>query len=199
MASLVTDDGLDELAPPKGVQRLLSGSKDDDMDSVYTAATVGDATSSLFSGEKPSVGMSENAKATTPIQGSERDGFSLAFRVGAIKDPGVDGKENQDDYGCWEAEDGSTKIYIVLDGHGRELGKIASKAAKDAMLGYLTKPSSLANLRKDAPTVVETAFETAHTAVRDAFLEYYAAQGMLTQVEEGGYIVKRHPAHQIWH
>ena len=65
---------------------------------------------------------------------------SLNFRWGGIKDPGVDGKENQDDYLVWESDDKRVILLCVLDGHGRELGKIASKAAKDAFFEYFSSP-----------------------------------------------------------
>jgi serine/threonine protein phosphatase PrpC len=198
MTSLATDDDLADLAPPTHLQRHFSGSTDNTKDSIYDSSLNAGESSAIFSEGKPSL-LSANAAATTPVKSDGPDDFSLRFRVGGIKDPGVDGKENQDDYTCWETEDGSTRIFMVLDGHGRELGKIASKAAKDALMGYLTLPNTLAALRKDAPGVMETAFATAHNAVRESFLKYYARQGMVTNVEEGGYIVKRHPSQQVWH
>jgi hypothetical protein len=41
-----------------------------------------------------------------------------------ITDPGVPGKQNQDDYFFWRSEDGQTVVIGVLDGHGRELGQV---------------------------------------------------------------------------
>ena len=77
---------------------------------------------------------SSTGKATTPIKGNKSDTESLNFRWGGIKDEGVAGKENQDDFLVWESDDKNVILMCVLDGHGRELGRVASKAAKDAFL-----------------------------------------------------------------
>ena len=124
---------------------------------------------------------------------------SLNFRWGGIKDPGVAGKENQDDYLVWESDDKRVILLCVLDGHGRELGKIASKAAKDAFFEYFSSPSTAVKLRQDAETTMENGFSLAHAAVRESFLRYYKQRGLVTKVEEGGFIVKRHPSSSIWH
>jgi serine/threonine protein phosphatase PrpC len=41
-----------------------------------------------------------------------------------VTDPGVEGKQNQDDFFLWQSPDGQTLIAAVLDGHGRELGQV---------------------------------------------------------------------------
>jgi len=142
---------------------------------------------------------SSTGKATTPIKGNKSDTESLNFRWGGIKDEGVAGKENQDDFLVWESDDKNVILMCVLDGHGRELGRVASKAAKDAFFEYFTAPQTILNLRKDAEGTMELGFSKAHEAVRESFLKYYKERGLVTKVEEGGFIVKRHPSSSIWH
>jgi serine/threonine protein phosphatase PrpC len=45
-------------------------------------------------------------------------------------DPGVAGKQNQDDFFIWQSpNDGQTIVMGVLDGHGRELGQVSAFAS----------------------------------------------------------------------
>ena len=91
----------------------------------------------------------------------------LQFKFGGIKDEGVQGKENQDDFFVWQKGDNLTYVFAVLDGHGRELGKLASKAAKDSLFKNLTSDEGLASVRKDAKGAMARIFAAANDAVRN--------------------------------
>ena len=189
-----SDDLALDLAPPsKPLQRLLSGMRDGGDDSPLS-----EDFSQPNSSQSPRPAIFGVDSAVRGVTGAG-DNIKLEFRLGGIKDEGVEGKENQDDYMVWESEDGSALVMVVLDGHGRELGRIASDAAKKAFFEFLTNPQTLAALRKDAQGTMETAFSKAHDAVRTAFLQYYEKMGLSTKVEEGGYIVKKHPSSAMWH
>ncbi len=49
--------------------------------------------------------------------------------IGGITDPGVPGRQNQDDFFMWRSADGRSCCLGVFDGHGRELGQQAAAAA----------------------------------------------------------------------
>ena len=53
------------------------------------------------------------------------------------------------------------------DGHGRELGKLASKAAKDSMFKDLTNLSILGSLRVTPKETMTTVFGNANNAIRE--------------------------------
>ena len=57
-------------------------------------------------------------------QSTSSSNIKLTFNMGGVKDEGVKGKENQDDYFIWSKGDGKTYVIAILDGHGRELGNI---------------------------------------------------------------------------
>lgn len=46
-----------------------------------------------------------------------------------ITDPGVAGRQNQDDFFLWESPDGKTVIVGIFDGHGRELGQVRGRSS----------------------------------------------------------------------
>ena len=98
------------------------------------------------------------SKVTQPL--------GLKFNMGGVKDEGVKGKENQDDYFLWDKGDGKTFVIAVLDGHGRELGKLASKAAKDSIYKDLTSDAVLNQLRTTPKETMTEVFRRANDAIR---------------------------------
>ena len=55
----------------------------------------------------------------------------LKFRYGVATDIGG-GQTNQDAYGVFEVEAEDCVVMGVYDGHGRELGELASQVARDS-------------------------------------------------------------------
>eukprot|EP00946_MAST-07B_sp_MAST-7B-sp1_P001941 g1941.t1 len=122
----------------------------------------GKATSEAGRGEAPAA---MPLKSTFGASGAQSSNMDLHVRVAGIKDEGVRGKENQDDFFIWSH--GRTHVVVVLDGHGRELGKLASKAAKDSMFKDLTNLSILGSLRVTPKETMTTVFGNANNAIRE--------------------------------
>lgn len=120
----------------------------------------------------------------------------LRFSIGSSTDIGG-GRENQDDYLVWnEDPDGKICILVVLDGHGREVGKIAAVAGKTALNEYFNTHYS--QLHSDPAGFLFTAFEHAHYAVKMAFKEELEKLGLLVSEDPEGFLLKRRQAIQPW-
>lgn len=68
-----------------------------------------------------------NPSALAQYTGRIHEGISsnvYKIYAAAITDPGVAGKQNQDDLFLWESPDKQTFIAGILDGHGRDLGQV---------------------------------------------------------------------------
>jgi len=99
--------------------------------------------------------------------------------MGGVTDPGVAGKENQDDFFVWKSSKEGTFVLGVLDGHGRELGRLASTVASKFYVEALTmhdKKDGLAELRSTPEKFITQLFVDAHLAVRKEFTKYYEDQ-----------------------
>ena len=94
---------------------------------------------------------------------------AYAMRVGGITDPGVRGKQNQDDF-FLEDLGGGTLVMGVLDGHGRELGQLAAHTAKESLRKTLCSPETLARLKLDPERVMTEVFDEAHEAIAEVRL-----------------------------
>ena len=72
------------------------------------------------------------------------------------------GRENQDDYLHWFAKN----IYVigVLDGHGREIGKLAANTAKQSILELLIKEGEV-ELSRDPLAFIKKIFELEHKKI----------------------------------
>ena len=171
MASLIFGDASSDqstnqptLTRPKLTRQLTGTSDAPDEDSVMgNTEEMGNQTMSNEMDRGNQVNASNSAqtyqsKITQPI--------NLKFNMGGIKDEGVKGKENQDDYFLWDKGDGKTFVIAVLDGHGRELGKLGSKAAKDSIYNDLTSDNVLNQLRTTPKETMTEVFRRANDAIR---------------------------------
>lgn len=86
------------------------------------------------------------------------------FRVGGITDPGVHGKQNQDDFFYEDLGAGNLALG-VFDGHGRELGQLAARTAKTTVRALLRDPETLVALEHDPKSTMERVFRQAHTEI----------------------------------
>lgn len=87
------------------------------------------------------------------------------MRLGGLTDPGVPGKNNQDDFFVWDSGDGQNFVIGVLDGHGRDLGALAANTAKKSLL--VTLSSNFDKIRSDPEATLTAAFVEAHQAVKN--------------------------------
>ena len=122
--------------------------------------------------------------STTPA------GPRLTVQVGSGTDVGG-GSENQDDYFVCSIGNDIDPIVImcVLDGHGREVGKIAANSAKDALIVFFHE--NYANLRDNPYETLVKAHEVAHSKIKEAFQRALNDRGFEVQEAEGGYLRKR--------
>ena len=134
-----------------------------------------------FSDQNPAEALLGLSRTNTP---------RLVMQVGSDTDIGG-GTENQDDYFVCRVgpETELITVMCVLDGHGREVGKVAANAAKDALIAFFT--ANFMNLRdKPYETLVE-AHEIAHTHIKESFKVVLAERGFEVKEAEGGYLLKR--------
>lgn len=106
------------------------------------------------------------------------------------------GRENQDDYFLWGKEELGLTVACVLDGHGREVGKVAAASAKLALIKYFDEHYE--GLFVDPAKVLIEAHEYAHLAIRQAFKSVLEAQGFVIQETQDGYLMKRKTAFDNW-
>lgn len=102
---------------------------------------------------------------------------SLGFKLGCSIDPGGAHKVNQDDMFLWQDPTGDTLVIGILDGHGRDLGQLASATAKASMLATIGADGACAAMRADMTAFFHSLFDTTHEAVRQAFRDHHAKIG----------------------
>eukprot|EP00949_MAST-11_sp_MAST-11-sp1_P000741 g741.t1 len=196
MASLASEDSAGEVPEkPTMLLRQLTAECDMPMDDSEDGSAV-----------DGSVAQEGSSGTRAPEeQGTERKlNGKMWFSCGGIKDEGVPGKQNQDDFFIWSSSKNdnandapSTLIIACLDGHGRELGQLASQAAKDVFFDRLTNEAALNRLRADPKKEMKEAFRAAHDGIRQAFCEHYTSIGVETMVTDG-YILKRRKGSTRW-
>jgi hypothetical protein len=172
MASLImgeSSSGASSPAPtrPK-LTRQLTGTSDD------ADEIMGDTNDVVMDGQSQNDDASKSSSCSSlngaGYQSHSTAPIKLTFNMGGVKDEGVKGKENQDDYFVWNKGDGKTYVIAVLDGHGRELGKLASKAAKDSIYSDLTTDDVLGQLRATPQETMTEVFRRANDAIRTVSL-----------------------------
>ncbi|KAH9259376.1 hypothetical protein BASA81_002419 [Batrachochytrium salamandrivorans] len=98
----------------------------------------------------------------------------------------------------FELDDGRVVVLAVYDGHGRELGELASEVAKDSVRESLSRAGVIARLRENSEAVMIEVFKQAHEAIRDSFRDKYVKLGVEVQDTEDGYLLKRSAPSQPW-
>jgi len=119
----------------------------------------------------------------------------LFFQVGADTDIGG-GRENQDDFFTWASPDASILVLCVLDGHGREVGKIAANAANACLKEYFATHHQA--LRTNPYDCLVAAHEIAHARIKAGFREELEKEGYEIEEAPEGYLLKRMPPSQVW-
>jgi len=110
------------------------------------------------------------------------------------------GRENQDD--CFIHSSAGIVVLCVLDGHGREVGKVAANTARQRLIAYFTQACPVLAAREDIRTAayecLVQAHNVAHAAIKDAFRSEMESQGFEVEEAEGGFLRKRRPPVRIW-
>lgn len=121
--------------------------------------------------------------------------LNLRFQLGSGTDIGG-GRENQDDCFIWIKREENLIVLGVLDGHGREVGRIASSAAKAALTNLLD--AEYLDLSRSPVDFLTRAHELAHEHIRNAFKQELEKQGYELQQSEDGYLMKRRLPTDFW-
>jgi len=108
------------------------------------------------------------------------------------------GQTNQDAYDVFDVPGENCVVFGVYDGHGRELGELASAVARDSVRASILQPGAVARLRTNSEEFLIEAFRKAHDAIRDAFRQKYMAAGWEVQDTEEGFLIKRQAPSQPW-
>lgn len=102
---------------------------------------------------------------------------SVIRRFGEETDIGG-GRENQDSWLIWD-KFADVSVYVVLDGHGREVGKVAAECAKEALFSYFddSYDALSSNDRQSVVSVLVQAHDIAHEAIRKGFQTHLMGKG----------------------
>ena len=105
-------------------------------------------------------------------------------------------RENQDDMFIWERREEGILVVGILDGHGREVGRVAAQAARKAFLEYFDENYS--GLNSDPVTCFQNGFQYVHAAIKVAFRVFYESNGSQVSEAETGYLMKKKNPAQNW-
>lgn len=120
---------------------------------------------------------------------------SLKFQYGFSTDVGG-GRENQDEGLIWSNQDNNILVTGMFDGHGREVGKLASTTAKAAISQFLDH-NYLTLLSKPIETI-DRIYSLAHESIRKSFKQEFDRLGFETIITEEGYLVKKKASSDHW-
>lgn len=118
-----------------------------------------------------------------------------SWQVGLETDIGG-GRENQDDCFVWIKRDDNLIVLCVLDGHGREVGKIASESAKACLFKHLD--DNYSKLLESPSEFLVTAHGIAHDHIRNSFRTELKRQGYDVITTADGYLMKRKQSTDCW-
>ncbi len=122
--------------------------------------------------------------------------IKVQLRCGIATDIGG-GSTNQDDAEIIHISQDAI-VFGVFDGHGRDLGELASKVAKDSFRNALKSKGMIDRLRADPHLIMNELFKAAHVDIRNAFREkYHEAKWEVMDTDEG-YIIKRQNKKSPW-
>lgn len=125
-----------------------------------------------------------------------RSNAKLRWQVGMETDIGGS-RENQDDYFVWANKEFNLLVLCVLDGHGREVGKVAAESAKCCMFKFLD--DNYLSLIANPTEFLIKAYEVAHDHIRSCFRMEYERQGYeVMKASPEGYLMKRKPPLSCW-
>lgn len=112
----------------------------------------------------------------------------LRWQVGTDTDIGG-GRENQDSCFIWENVRERICVLCVLDGHGREVGKIAATAARSVLLEYFA--AHYMELKTSPYECLVRAHEVAHAGIKAAFRSELEHMDFEVSETDEGYMLKR--------
>jgi len=120
---------------------------------------------------------------------------NLKYQIGSDTDIGG-GRENQDACFIWKRDELNLIVMGVLDGHGREVGKVAAEAAKQCLLGLLD--AEYRYLMQNPVEFLIRAHEITHNFIRDSFQKELETQGYQVEQTPEKYLMKRRSVGEAW-
>lgn len=105
------------------------------------------------------------------------------------------GRENQDECFVWENVDRGIMVAGVLDGHGRDVGKVAAVVGKNFLMQYCEENQSV--LFSDPYQFLVKGISEAHQAIKQGFFSALKEKGFEVK-EVDGYLVKRRAGKSQW-
>lgn len=106
------------------------------------------------------------------------------------------GKENQDECFVWSNRKSSICVLIVLDGHGREVGKTAAKAAKISLREFFEE--YYFDLKSSPYNCLARAHEVAHFAIKRQLRIEFEEHGYDVMEDPEGYLLKSKKGQKQW-
>lgn len=106
------------------------------------------------------------------------------------------GKENQDDCFVWSSIEKGICVLCILDGHGREVGKSAAKAAKRSLQEFFQEHHS--ELKVSPYNCLIRAHEEAHLAIKTQFKCDLEQDGYDVMESHEGYLLKSKRGQKQW-
>ena len=135
------------------------------------------------------VPSSTGLPSTDPLSG-------LTWQLGFETDIGGGG-ENQDECFVWSHPTEKLCVLCVLDGHGREVGRIAAVAAKGRLLRFFEE--SFNELAADPVQTLIRAHDVAHDHIKATFKSELENQGFQVMEDpQAPYLLKRRSSVQVW-
>ena len=161
-----------------------------------TALSVQDAQTALsaLSVQDAQLGVFTSAYKTILDNIPENASPKLYWQLGFETNIGG-GQENQDDFLVWTKEENHLLVLGMVDGHGRDHGRVAAIAAKIAILDLCETTHH--KLLENPYKWLEDAFQVAHFAIKTAFIKDLEANGYQVQEHYDGYLLKRRGS-QSW-
>ena len=150
----------------------------------------GDGRTSDVKGGDAAYAFVGSATASPPK--APKETLDVKWAIGGCTHPGGSThKPNQDDYFIYRyPERPGTIVLGVLDGHGRELGELASKTAKRAFLGEFGKANAVESIERQPKVAFVDIFARVHEEIGRAFQKYYVDRGVEC-AKRGGFFRKR--------
>ncbi len=118
---------------------------------------------------------------------------NLRWQLGSDTDIGG-GRENQDDFFIWERPEEGVCVLGVLDGHGRDVGKLAAQTGKRFLEQYFEQNYS--KISSDPLKYLGEALQLCHLEIKNAFRTELTKNGFEISESPEGYLMKRRLASQ---
>lgn len=121
--------------------------------------------------------------------------LSLKIQVAGETDIGG-GKENQDAYFIWQRPAERVFIVAVLDGHGRDVGKLAAESGKEFLITFFDE--HYGRIEADPVGCMTQALMQCHQHIKSRFRDELTRTGWEVNEAPEGYLLKRRAPSSNW-